>query len=219
MARRDHRATLVGMAVIACDACGGKMNDGLAVCPHCGRRRAATGRPTLSGDEIRALLATDPAVRDGERRGLMQTMILPHPATRGAARVAELALTVLGLPLVISGAAAIALTRRARLTAAPGGELPAAMVMTVFGGAGMLGLPLALVGASIAAIWLRALIRNRSAGDRRVDLHRIEPSPRERPAALPAAVDPPTPVQAGEPLAPVQVPEPQPPTGEPRLLR
>src|SRR5690348_14205613 len=63
MARCDRRATLSRMAVIACDACGGKMNDGLAVCPHCGARRAATGRPTLSGDEIRALLATDPSAR------------------------------------------------------------------------------------------------------------------------------------------------------------
>lgn len=215
------------MAVIACDACGGKMNDGLAVCPHCGGRRAVTERPKLSGDEIRALLATDRTTRDGERRGLMQTMIVPHPATRGAARVAEIALTVLGLPLVLSGAATIALTRRARLTAAPGGELPAAMVMTVFGGAGLLGLPVALVGASIAAIWLRALIRIRSAPDRRVDLHRIEPPPRERPAPLPAQGEPPTPeqagvqagVQAGEPPAPVQVSEPQARSGEPRLLR
>lgn len=198
------------MAVIACDACGGKMNDGLAVCPHCGARRAVTGRPKLSGDEIRALLATDRSARDAEPRGLIQTLVLPHPATRGAARLAEIALTVLGLPLVISGAAAIALTRRARRTAASGGELPAALAMTVFGGAGLLGLPAVLVGASIAAIWLRALIRIRSAPDRRADLHRIEPPPRERPAPLPARVEPP---------APVQAPEPPARPGEPRLLR
>lgn len=197
------------MAVIACDACGGKMNDGLAVCPHCGARRAVTERPKLSGDEIRALLATDRSARGAEPRGLIQTLVLPHPATRGAARVAEIALTLLGLPLVISGAVAIALTRRARLTAAPGGELPAALAMTVFGGAGLLGLPVALVGASIAAIWLRALIRIRSAHDRRADLHRIEPPPRERLAPLLAPV---------EPSAPVQAPEPPARSGEPRLL-
>lgn len=162
------------------------MNDGLAVCPHCGARRAVTERPKLSGDEIRALLATDRSARDAEPRGLIQTLVLPHPATRGAARLAEIALTLLGLPLVISGAAAIALTRRARLTAAPGGELPAALAMTVFGGAGLLGLPAALVGASIAAIWLRALIRIRSAPDRRADLYRIDPPPRERPASAQA---------------------------------
>jgi DNA-directed RNA polymerase subunit RPC12/RpoP len=198
------------MAVIACDACGGKMNGGLAVCPHCGARRAVTERPKLSGDEIRALLATDRSARDAEPRGLIQTLVLPHPATRGAARLAEIALTLLGLPLVISGAAAIALTRRARLTVAAGGELPAALAMTVFGGAGLLGLPLALVGASIAAIWLRALIRIRSAPDRRADLHRIEPPPRERPTPLPARVEPP---------APVQAPEPPARPGEPHLLR
>lgn len=198
------------MAVIACDGCGGKMNDGLAVCPHCGARRAVTERPRLSGDEVRALLATDRSARDAEPRGLIQTLVLPHPATRGAARLAEIALTVLGLPLVISGVAALALTRRARLTAAPGGEIPAALAMTVFGGAGLLGLPAALVGASIAAVWLRALIRIRSAPDRRADLHRIEPPPRERPAALPAHE---------APLAPVQPPEPPPGPGEPHLLR
>jgi DNA-directed RNA polymerase subunit RPC12/RpoP len=206
------------MAVIACDACGGKMNDGLAVCPHCGARRALTERPKMSGEEIRALLATDRSARDAEPRGLIQTLVLPHPATQGAARVAEIALTVIGLPLVISGAIAIALKRRTRLTVASGGELPAALVMTVFGGAGLIGLPAALVGTSIAAIWLRALIRSRSAARRGVDLHRIEPAPRERPAASPAPVEPPAPLQVGEPPVPVQAPEPALP-GEPRLLR
>src|SRR4051812_28748811 len=64
---RYHRA----MAVIACDACGGRMNDGLAVCPHCGARRALTDRPKLSGEEIRALLATDRSTRDRAPRGLV----------------------------------------------------------------------------------------------------------------------------------------------------
>jgi DNA-directed RNA polymerase subunit RPC12/RpoP len=215
MARRGSRATIDAMAVIACDACSGKMNDGLMVCPHCGARRALTERPRLSGDEIRALLATDQTVRAGEPRGLIQTLILPHPATRGVARLAEVALTVVGLPLVISGAVSLGLTRRARLTAASGGELPAALLMTVFGGAGLLGLPVAVVGASLAAVWLRALIRSRAAG-RRVDLHRIEPPPRE-PLAPPVIVDP-----APAPPAPLASPrasEPPGQPGEPRLLR
>jgi DNA-directed RNA polymerase subunit RPC12/RpoP len=206
------------MAVIACDACGGKMNDGLAVCPHCGARRAVTERPKLSGEEIRALLATDRSARDAEPRGLIQTLVLPHPATRGAARVAEIALTVLGLPLVIAAAITLSLRkRRARLTAASGGELPAALVMTVFGGVSLIGLPVALIGTSIGAIWLRALIRSRSAARRGVDLHRIEPAPRDRPAPLSARVESPAPVQVSEP-APMQAPEPPRP-GEPRLLR
>lgn len=199
------------MAVIACGACGGKMNDGLAVCPHCGARRALTEPPRLSGDEIRALLATDSTTRAAGSRGLLQTLILPHPATRGAARFAELALTLIGLPLVVSAAIALALGRRARLTAPSGGELPAALAMTVFGGAGLLGVPAPLVGASVAAVWLRALIRSRSAALRDVDLHRIEPPHHERVAALPAP---------DAALAPSPVPEPAPvPAGEPRLLR
>jgi DNA-directed RNA polymerase subunit RPC12/RpoP len=211
MARRDRRATIRRMAVIACDACGGKMNDGLAVCPHCGARRALAGRPTLSGDEIRALLATDPTARDGEPRGLMQALILPHPATRGAARAAEIALTLVGLPIVLSSAVAIALTRRARRAVAAGGELPAALTMTVFCGPGLFLAPGWLVGASIAAIWLRALIRSRSAGRRGVDLHRIERPAPERPALEPAP---------GEPAEPSRPPEaPAQPSSEPHLLR
>jgi DNA-directed RNA polymerase subunit RPC12/RpoP len=199
------------MAVIACDACGEKMHDGLAVCPHCGARRALTERPKLSGDEIRALLATDRTTRDGESRGLIQTLVLPHPATRGAGRAAELALTVLGLPIVVSGAVAMALFRRGRLTADAGGELPAALTMTVFCGPGLFLVPASLVGASIAAIWLRALIRSRIAARRGVDLHRIERPARERPAPEPARSEPPAPSLAPE--SPVAG------GGEPRLLR
>jgi DNA-directed RNA polymerase subunit RPC12/RpoP len=203
------------MAVIACDACGGKMHDGLAVCPHCGARRAVTERPKLSGDEIRALLATDPTARDGESRGLIQTLVLPHPATRGAARAAEIALTLIGLPSVLSGAIAIALTRRARLTAAAGGELPAALTMTVFCGPDLFLAPASLVGASIAAIWLRALIRSRSAARRGVDLHRdlhrIERPAPERPAPEPARSEPEEPSRP--PGSPAQA------GSEPRLLR
>ncbi|HEX3762318.1 MAG TPA: hypothetical protein VHW23_26640 [Kofleriaceae bacterium] len=202
------------MAVIACGACGGKMNDGLAVCPHCGARRALAERPKLSGDEIRALLATDSTTREAGSRGLLQTLILPHPATRGAARAAELVLTLVGLPLVVSAAIALALSRRARLTAPSGGELPAALAMTVFGGAGLFGVPAALVGASVAAVWLRALIRSRSAARRGVDLHRIDPPRPERSAALPAPVAAPA-----EPTPPAA---PEPPPGsadQPRLLR
>lgn len=188
------------------------MNDGLVVCPHCGARRALTERPKLSGDEIRALLVTGPGGHDAAPRGLMQTLVLPHPETHGATRLAELVLTVLGLPLVLSGAVALGLTRRKRLTAPSGGELPAALTMTVFGGMGLFGVPAPLVGASLAAVWLRALIRARTAARRRGDLHRIEPPPRERPAPLPARA------ARDEPVAPRPEPPAQ-PGGEPRLLR
>jgi DNA-directed RNA polymerase subunit RPC12/RpoP len=203
------------MAVIACDACGGKMNDGLAVCPHCGGRRALTERPKLSGDEIRALLATDRSSRDREPRGLVPTLVLPHPATRGVARLAEIALTLVGLPIVVSGALAIALTRRARLAASSGGELAAALTMTVFGGSGLFLVPTPVVGASIAAVWLRAVIRIRSGARREVDLHRIDPPARESPAPLAERSEP----RAAAPLEAPLAPEAPAPSGEPRLLR
>jgi DNA-directed RNA polymerase subunit RPC12/RpoP len=212
VARRGRRATLSVMAVIACDACGGRMNDGLVVCPHCGARRVLTERPKLSGDEIRALLVVSSGGHDAPR-GLLQTLVLPHPETHGAARLAELVLTVLVLPLVLCCAIAIGLTRRKRLTAPSVGELPVALMMTVmFGDLGLHGtLPAPLVGASLAAMWLRALIRARSAARRGGDLDRIEPPPRERPAPLPARA-------AREPAAPPPEP-PALPGGEPRLLR
>jgi len=199
------------MAVIACNACGGKMNDGLLVCPHCAARRALTERPKLSGDEIRALLATDATTRETGSRGLIQALILPHPATRGAARVAEIALTVIALPLVVGAAITLALSRRARLTVSAGGELPAALAMTVFGGAGLLGVPVSLIGASVAAVWLRALIRSRSGARRGVDLHRIDPPHLDGPAVPPALPERVAPPAAPEPLAT--------PADEPRLLR
>ena len=201
--------------MIACDACGGKMNDGLAVCPHCGARRALTERPKLSGEEIRALLATDRSTRDREPRGLVQALVLPHPATRGAARLAEIALTLVGLPVVVSAALALALTRRARLTAASGGELSAALTMTVFSGSGLFLVPTPLVVASIAAVWLRAVIRIRSAGRRGVDLHRIDPPAREQPAPLAERSEP----RVAAPLEAPRAPEAPASSGEPRLLR
>jgi DNA-directed RNA polymerase subunit RPC12/RpoP len=203
------------MAVIACESCGGKMNDGLAVCPHCGKRRALTERPKLSGDEIRALLATDKSTRERAPRGLIQALVLPHPATRGAARLAEIALTLVGLPVVVSAAAALALTRRARLAAASGGELTAALTMTVFCGSGLFMVPAPLVGASIAAVWLRAVIRIRSAARRGVDLHWIDRPERERPALPPERSEP----RGAEPLEVPRAPEAPASSGEPRLLR
>ena len=217
------------MAVIACDACGGKMNDGLAVCPHCGVRRALTERPKLSNEEIRALIVTDPVARSAQpARGMIQALVLPHPATSGGARIAEIVLTVIGLPLVVSGAIAVGLKRRARLTSVASGELAPALTMTVFGGVGLIGLPPLVVGASVAAVWLRALIRARVAA-RGGDLHRIEPPARVRgpelpPArALPAeprAPAPPPPAEPGpEPRAPAVPASPAEPGAEPRLLR
>jgi DNA-directed RNA polymerase subunit RPC12/RpoP len=219
------------MAVIACDACGGKMNDGLAVCPHCGARRALTERPKLSNEEIRALIVTDPVARSAEPpRGMIQALVLPHPATSGAARIAEIALTVIGLPLVVSGAVVLSRKRRARLTSAAGGELAPALTMTVFGVVGLIGLPPLLVGASVAAVWLRALIRARVVARRVGDLHRVERAAGAPRPGLPTAralpAEPRAPAAAAPPVEPGAEPRtpaaPAPPVelgAEPRLLR
>jgi hypothetical protein len=87
--------------------------------------------------------------------------------------------------------------------------------MTVFCGPGLFLVPAPLVGASIAAIWLRALIRIRSAARRGVDLHRIDPPARERPAPLPERSEP----RAATPLPAPSAPEAPAQAGEPRLLR
>ena len=216
------------MAVISCDACSGKMNSGLAVCPHCGARRAVTERPKLSNDEIRALLATDPGLRGAEPpRGLLHTLVLPHPATSGGARIAELVLTALSLPLVLAGALSIGVTRRLARHKSTGGELVPALAMTVFGGLGLLGhVPLLAVGGSIAALWTRALIRWRAGTARGRDLMRIERPRRERSPALPAARamrdEPAIAAKPGRPAAPPAVAPEEPPLpsgAEPRLLR
>jgi len=218
------------MAAIPCDACGGKMSSDLAVCPHCGARRARTEQPRLSQDEIRALLATDPVTRAAEaRHGMLHTLMWPHPGTTGGARVVEIALTVLGLPLVLAGALSLALVRRARKLPPAGGELSAALTMTVFGGLALIGqVPTVLVGASLAALWARALLRVRTGGPRRVDLQRIERPAREpvaalpearalrdAPAAAPAAPAGPVPVTP----APARPEPPADPNDGPRLLR
>jgi hypothetical protein len=233
------------MAVTSCDACGGKMNSEFAVCPHCGTRRPLTEQPRWSKDEIHALLATDPGARGAEPpRGMFQTLVMPHPATSGGGRIAELVLTGISLPLVIVGATAIGFTRRARHVTAPSGELVPAVTMTVFGGLGLIGqAPLVAIGVLVAAMWTRAWVRARAEAARGRDLMRIEPVAREpRPALAPARVvrDEPAatlPEPLAAPPAPAMVPlavpaepevppaaaaRPEPPgepSAEPRLLR
>src|ERR1043166_604039 len=149
------------MATTSCDACGSKVNSELAVCPHCGARRKVSQRPGWSKDEIQALLATDATLRASEPpRGMFKTLVMPHPATSGGTRAIELVLTGLSLPLVIVGAGAIGLTRRARGIPGGSGELVPAVTMTVFGGLGLLGhVPAIAIVVLLAAMWTRAWIR------------------------------------------------------------
>ena len=81
------------------------------VCPHCGKRRAegGMGQLEMSREELRALATvTAPPAED---RGVIATVLLPHPETGGRARTAELALTVLCLPLVAAGTALLGIGR------------------------------------------------------------------------------------------------------------
>jgi len=190
------------------------MNSELVVCPHCGARRQVSERPRWSKDEIHALLATDAGARGAEPpRGMFQTLVMPHPATSGTARVVELVLTGISLPLVIVGATAVGLTRRARGITGASGELVPAVTMTVFGGLGLIGaVPLVAIGGLVAAMWTRAWIRARAGAARGRDLMRIEPVAREPPRTLaPAKVVRDKP--AAPPLAPPAAPAT--PTAEP----
>lgn len=170
--------------VVPCEACGGRMSAEAIVCPHCGKRRAAgpLAGSKLSGDEIRALLLTDPTHREPDvGRGWLAMLVLPHPATSGGARTAELGLTVLSLPLVVAGTLSLALSRRRR-TQQMEGELAPVLAMTVIGGLGLwsvlglLGISGAtmalLLGGSLAALWARGIVRARSTTSRSGELER-----------------------------------------------
>src|ERR1700712_754080 len=96
------------MAVVSCASCHQRMNAQAVVCPHCNARRTdittGTAGKKLSRDELRALIVSDEKLRPARSRGVVSTLILPHPSTAGAARATELALTVVALPLVLAGA-------------------------------------------------------------------------------------------------------------------
>ena len=158
-----------------CEACGGKMAATSVVCPHCGARRKDPPKLSLDPNEVRALLIAKGAVdaNDDEREWLA-TLVLPHPATQGAARAAELLLTIAALPFVLAGVVFFALHRlRKRGPVKMRGELGPLMLMSLMGTLGLWmvlafgGVPFAttikLAGAFIAALSVRAVIRAKSA--------------------------------------------------------
>jgi hypothetical protein len=163
------------MAILPCPACGKPMSSTAAVCPHCNARRAdvPTGiaGKTLSSDEVRALLVASMKLQPAPAPGLVPALVLPHPSTTGVARGAELALTVVALPLVAIGALTLAITRRKRREPARG-ELAPVMAMLGVGGFGystalsLLGASvttnLALTATSMLALILRGVIRARA---------------------------------------------------------
>ncbi|HEX4420712.1 MAG TPA: hypothetical protein VH165_22510 [Kofleriaceae bacterium] len=165
------------MAVMPCPACQQPMNAQAVVCPHCNARRtdAAVGLKgkQLSPNEIRALVLTDDDIDPGSK-GLISTLVYPHPGTTGPARTAELALTVVCLPFVVAGALSMAISYYLRRNQYRNsrGELIPVVYMTVFGGPTFvqllgslgvgLGLNLALMTASIVGLSVRGVIRARA---------------------------------------------------------
>ena len=225
------------MAVTECESCGGKVNEQARACPHCGAKRANVARGKLSKEEVRALIATDSAVSEDEGRGISETLLFPHPETRGAARTVEIVLTVLCAPLVIVGIAGMLLGRSKMryLYKTARGEGLSAFIMTVFGGISFWGVldmlhvpsPFTLTVASVMCLWIRAYIRGRTQAWRSRELTRLVKAEQGRASKpqLPPARAVSTPVTAPDavPTAPRVDPpraEPQTPSGdEPRLLR
>jgi hypothetical protein len=143
----------------------------------------------LTKDEVRTLLATDPASEaEDDGRGFWSTLFLPHPKTRGGGRIAELALTVAALPLVVAGVVGIGLFTmrrrryRAQLLASARGEATVALMMSTFGTLTLFGFaPVSLVLAGNVAVWARAAVRGHAATERtRVLMRLAEPAAPER---------------------------------------
>jgi hypothetical protein len=174
---------------VPCEKCDKPMSEQAVVCPHCGARQAerdplpeqregdlVRGRYAkkpmtgLSKDEVSALIASDvrPAGEERGPRGLFAALVLPHRKTRGAWRAAEIALTVLGLPLVAGATLFVGTVRTVRrFHGARVGELTSLIVAL---GPGNFGLwvflslvgveqPLPWLVAPSAAVVARALVR------------------------------------------------------------
>ena len=159
------------------------MSSDAAVCPHCGKHRdpATTGggsglaKVKMSPEELRAL-ATVTAPDADSARGLVETLLLPHPGTTGGLRVVEIALTVATLPLVLSGLAMLSLRRLVSRTSAGIGESGAVLLMAVVGGTSLAisldDYGVAVAGgvtlAEIVLLIVRARIRHRASRSHRL---------------------------------------------------
>lgn len=169
------------MAPVPCPSCRKPMNAQAIVCPHCNARRAdapaGAGKKNLSPAEIRAML-----VLDGPKQppgSALATLLMPHPSTTGTARTLELVLTLVSLPLVLSGALAMAISRsgRARMQTVSGGGEAGPVILMILIGSGVLWTVLDLVfhatgttvvwtlATTIAALIARAVIRARATDD------------------------------------------------------
>lgn len=166
------------------------MSSVAVVCPHCGARRGdvATGvaGKTLSPAEIRALALSNMMFNPPPPPSMLSALVMPHAATSGAARTAELVLTLASLPLVAVGALTLAVTRRRSRGKydAMDGELAPVITMLGVGGLGFSSV-LSMLGASLAtnlavtagsavALIARGVIRARAAAARGRELERLD---------------------------------------------
>jgi len=147
--------------------------------------------------EALALLAMHERPREG--RSLFATLLLPHHGTHGRARMAELALGVLGWPVVAAGAPMLLISGRAmrRLAGKSVGELAAVgavallgapLVVSLLGWLGLwFGWSLTLVLGSLAALVIRATIRMRVDGRHSRALSELDRVDALPPATVPGA--------------------------------
>ena len=228
-----------------CEACGGKVNEVVAKCPHCGEKRAMSA-PTFSKAEIHAIIANEETLRSNQDGlGLFRSLVVPHKTTRGPMRLLEIALTAVTLPAVVVGAVGLSLVGARYRKASYGttGELMPVVVMTLMGGgtiAMWLGAEYAML--AISAMWARAAVRMISGGKHERSLLEPDlPAPTTIKGALPPArvVTGPVPVVAApavaaparpstpairtpeppRPVEPAQPANPAEPGDEPSILR
>ena len=187
---------------VPCEKCKRPMSGAAARCPHCSALQArapiaartaqaasgpvprdpARARPVLrdvSPEEARALIAVHQTLDGGGREpvgepfNILAWMFLPDPRSHGLARVAEIVLTALALPILLGGivgaGAVVTYMAKARRRSGDRG-LSGAVVglgtMTIAGTTLALGWPIAAVaGACITQLLVlaaREWIRGRS---------------------------------------------------------
>jgi len=192
-----------------CDACGQRVNDAVAKCPHCGEKQVRSTPATYTRAEIQALIDNDEAYSAHTGTSAMfKSLLSPHKHTKGLMRILELVLTGLTLPAVVIGAFGIALlgARRSKGAFSTSGEIAPVVVMTILGGgtiAMWAGGSYAMV--AISAMWARAAVRMISAGQREREMIELD----QKDAAKRALVSGPAPALPPSPATPAP-PQPVP---------
>ncbi|UJR87070.1 hypothetical protein [Sandaracinus amylolyticus] len=139
----------------------------------------------VTSDEARALV-TVAAVKDGfdvegpdDEPGIVEGLVLPHPRTEGVGRWADIALTVVALPLVLASALALALlSLRAARFGGVRGRPVWFRILGVCVGTGLLlslvsrwtvepTLLLAILGSQLGALVVRGALRSAAKAKRR----------------------------------------------------